>query len=361
MRRLLAVLTLGALAVFPLAAQRLWTAEIGVRGGWVRFKPSGTAAADQTDLADLPGFSSGYGSLFAVVPVTGGLAIEPSLGLIQFSVLEPTVSLFVSRTNVDLGLRANFAFTPQVYGAVGPALLYSESGGQHDTQVGLQAALGFRTALSPRLRARIEAMVISYPRGARNLLIPANVYGLLFGLSASPLRAAARSGADDFWNPAIGLAAGYTRSHLSGLGLAVDFTQFAAPGSGASAGFPTPPALFVILPLGGRVALEPGFDLHRTQSGGTTTFVGLLSARVDVAVGKLWYAAAGPAVQVNQSTGGKAFGVAGFGVAWGSRFHLAGDLDGRVELNYTTFKERSGLPFATNTLGVMFGAMLPLH
>ncbi|MBI1966524.1 MAG: hypothetical protein HYS40_00895 [Gemmatimonadetes bacterium] len=361
MRPLLALFILGALAVCELSAQHLWTPEIGVRGGYARFKLTGTSAADHTDLVDLPGFGSGYGSLFVVIPVGRRIAIEPSVALSQVSAGEPTL-FFVSNTNVALGLRGDYALTPHVYAAFGGRLIYSESGGQHDMQFGAQAAIGYRTPLSARISARLEAEMSTMARGSRDNLQPSNLYALLVGLSARSGSAAGRRVvAAGRWAPVLGVAAGYSRAHLSGAGLTIDFTLLAAPGSVAAAGVSAPPTLFAIVPLTERLAFEPGFDIHRTQSLGTTNFSGMILTRLDYAVGPHWYAAAGPAMHIIKNTGSSAFGVAGFGVAWGSRFHLAGDLGGRVELNYTMFKERSGLPFAANTLGVMFGAMMPLR
>lgn len=190
---------------------------------------------------------------------------------------------------------------------------------------------------------------------------------LLLGLwllsSAIPATATAQGkppGAEA-WRTAIGMAVGYTRMHAQGLGLVIDLTIFSAPVVGGAAGVGTPPTLFAILPLGRRLAIEPGLDVHRAQSGGNTNFNGNLSLRVDYAVHRGWYAGAGGNVQYVQSTGQKGIGIAGAGLAWGYRFHVAGPVGGRFELNYTVFKQRSGFPFATSTLGLMFGAVLPLR
>ncbi len=58
------------------------------------------------------------------------------------------------------------------------------------------------------------------------------------------------------------------------------------PVTGGAAGVATPPTLFVLLPIGRRLAIEPGLDMHRTQSRGITTFSGNLSLRVDYAVSR---------------------------------------------------------------------------
>jgi len=40
---------------------------------------------------------------------------------------------------------------------------------------------------------------------------------------------------------------------------------------------------------------------------------------------------------------------------------LNGELAGRVEINYTMFKQNGDLSQATNTVGLMVGAALPLR
>jgi hypothetical protein len=356
----LALLAITALAGSNAVAQGHWTPEIGVRGGFVRSKPAGTSAADHTDAIDVPGV--GYGSIFAVIPFWHRLALEPNVGFSQLAIGVPPGVLFLSGTNVNLGLRTNFAITAHLFTAIGGQLLYSEAAGQHDAQIGVQAALGYRTALSRRLVARVEAQVIASARGYRNALQPANTYSALLGISArADHPAAAPTGTGTgLWVTELGVAAGYTRAHLSGPGLTADITLFASPGSSAAAGVPAPPTVFFVIPVWRRWALEPGFDVHRTRENGTTSFTGTFSARVNYAVAPHWYAALGPVVQVVNDSTNSTLGVSGVGAAWGARFRLAGDVGGRVELAYATFKERSGSPFTTNTLAVSFAATLPL-
>ena len=188
---------------------------------------------------------------------------------------------------------------------------------------------------------------------------------LLLGLwlltGVIPASAQSRRSDPPAWQTAIGAAVGYTRTHAQGLGLAIDLTVLAAPAVGGAAGVATPPTLFALLPIGRRFAFEPGLDMHRTQSRGFTSFSGNLSLRVDYAVSRGWYAGAGGNLHYVEATGAKGIGIAGAGLAWGYRFHLAGAVGGRFEVNYTVFKQRSGFPLSSNTLGVMFGAILPLH
>ena len=90
------------------------------------------------------------------------------------------------------------------------------------------------------------------------------------------------------------------------------------------------------------------------------TFAGTFALRVNYAVARRWYAGLGPVVQVVKDSTNRTLGTSGVAVAWGGRFHLAGDVGGRVELAYATFKERSGSPFTTNTVAITFAATMPL-
>ena len=182
MRPLFAALALALLVATAAAAQRAWNPELGIQGGFARVKPAGTRASDQVDLVDLPGFGlapglPGYGTLFAVIPLRGKVAIEPAISMLQFS-----LGGVIGGTGVHLGLRGDVAVTRGLYAAAGGTLGYSESGGGHDEQLGLQAALGYRMHLSSRLNARVEALANTLRQTAR--LRPATVYAVLFGLSA---------------------------------------------------------------------------------------------------------------------------------------------------------------------------------
>ncbi|MGH7646393.1 MAG: hypothetical protein ACREMR_12510, partial [Gemmatimonadales bacterium] len=196
------VLALG-LALPARAAAQWWTPELGFRGGWVRVEPTGTNARDYTDNLDLPatGGTAGtpaYGAVFGIVPVTGRLALEPSLAGIQLA-----FPFLGSASGLSVGLRADLALTRHLYFAAGGDLLYLESGGTHDTRLGAEAALGVRFPVAPTLRVRIEAQATTFAKSER--LPPANAYALLLGLSApvgGPL-ARRRRAAPRWWRPSV--------------------------------------------------------------------------------------------------------------------------------------------------------------
>ena len=359
MRQLAAFLALTALATSGGAAQARWAPEIGVRGGFVRHKPAGTSFPDYTDAIDFPGV--GYGSIFAVIPIWHRLALEPNVGFSQVSLGVPGLTpLFVSASRADFGLRWDYAITAHLFGAAGGQLLYAESAGLHDTQFGAQVAAGYRASLSRRFVARVEAQFISAGPGYRHNLRPANTYSALLGISARAAGAAPRPVTTGWWAPEIGVAAGYSHTHLSGLGVTADVTIFASPGTSAAAGIQAPPTVFAVIPVWRRLAVEPGFDLHRRHDITTTGFAATFSARVNCAVARHWYAGLGPVVQVVKDSTNSTVGVSGVAAAWGARFPVAGDVGGRVEISYAAFKERTGSPFAANTVAIMFAATLPL-
>ena len=157
------------------------------------------------------------------------------------------------------------------------------------------------------------------------------------------------------------MAGGYVRNHVYGsaLGSQIDAheTVVNLPGSGSTA----LPTLFIVMPLRGRLALETAFGGQRTQQQGNTSFDGQLSTRFDLAIHRGGYLAGGGTIRYIEQTGSSGLAFAGANVAAGYRFPLTGELDGRAEVSFTTFKERRDFPFAQNTLAVLFGVTMALH
>ena len=373
-------LVFGVLTILatPLAAQNFWHPGIGIQGGYARVKPAGTGRSDALDLAEFPapGYVSpllAYSSLYAIIPAGRRIAIEPTL---SFSNLAESSG--GDATTARVGLRADVAFSPSFYAAGGAVMNNLQSGTQHSTQFGAQVAAGYRFALSPSLDGRLEASMTA-TKARRPGLGPYDTYALLFGVSSRLDRApasrgprtAAPSGA---WQPMIGVTGGYSSIHADGANLTI--TGVFLPGFGGSASalsgggtfLPQVPTLFAILPLGPRIAFEPGVDLHRVQSNGRTVFSANLAGRLDYAVAGGWYAALG--VHENWIKGTKgtfsdttatSVGIPGASVGWGYRFHLAGDLGARTELNYVAFaKSDKARSPAMNTLSILFSLTMPL-
>lgn len=363
---------LGALLVVaaPAGAQQLWHPEIGVQGGFVRIQASGTGASP-ADVFEFPTMGYlipliSYAPVFVTIPVTDRVALEPTVSFAQ-------VSSAGDVTTVRVGLRGNYAFTPHLYAGLGGVVNYASSGSDQ-FQLGAQIGAGYRFGLGPRLDGRVEADWIStrpgFTLGARN------AYALLFGMSArldGPAASPpARSVSERAWQPMLGFVGGYSNAHVVGGG---SITGVVLPGFGGSLSTlggggtpPQPPTLFAIFPIGKRLALEPGLDLHRIQGNGQTVFGANMGARLDLAVHSGWYAAVGGQLIYLQATKGTFTDpnrgnatVTGATLAWGYRFHVAGQVNGRTELNYSLYSKSSDIPSPpVNVTSVLFAFMMPL-
>jgi hypothetical protein len=368
-QRLLAVLALMAGLVTTVQAQQQWHSEFGISSGYSRIKPAGTGASDYIDVFGIPSFSlagviPGGASLFGIVPVKNKVAIELSASALQGNAILP--GLIGDATFFSLDARVDYALTRNVYGAAGAAFNFLENGGLHETQLGVEAALGYRFGFIVGLRGRIEANAVFLHK--TNLVDPRTVYALEFGVSKQigahgrstvPVRATNRA-----WRSQLGIQGGYTRAHVIGADL--DLTALSIPGFGGVVtlfGSPAaPPILFAILPVGSKFAIEPGLDISRVQTGGMTEVSTNASARLNYAVGHGWYGAAGGNLQYFKVTGSSGETVTGANVAWGYRFPLAGGLGGRFEIDYTMMGKNTDLALPpTNTLGLLFGVTMALQ
>lgn len=366
-------LAFGLLLAFATPAAAQWTTELGINGvGFTRLKPTGTSAEDHVDFINLPGWSFapalwGPAPVYVIIPWRDKIALEPSLAVSQLSIGGGSASL------VNVGLRANYAFSPKIYGALGGALGFVESGGSSETQLALQAALGYRLTLPYGLNGRLEAHVLTAAK--TETVDPQNAYSVMLGVSvpvsraAARTRAPARGAAARSWQRALGVAAGYT--YVRPVGDDGE-TILSFPGWGAAYPLasptvaPTPSTIFAIFPLGQNTALEGGIDFHRIQSGGNTAFSGVLSARLDYALNNRWYGAAGGVLSYVETSGLDASSVFGGQVALGYRFPLTAGLGGRLEANYTMFPTNDSRladygTGAVNIFGLTFGVTMPLR
>lgn len=369
MRALSAVVTLATLAVPSAFAQKLWQPEIGIRGGYARIKPAGTGASDAIDLYDIPGsnfldFLASYGTVYAVVPLTNRMAVEPSLNMSQ------STPAFLAGTHITFGLRVDYAITRNLYAAAGGALAYVSGGGTSVRQVGVQGAAGVRLGPGRGLSGRLEVQTILFHKTAD--LGPYNVYAITFGVSGrlSSTAGSARPPRRDGFEPALGFQGGYSHSHVVGSG-GSDLITLSVPGGGSS-GFvgivlgTRPTTLFVILPVRSRLGVDLGVDAHQFQASALlingAIFSGQLTPRLALAVGNGWYAAAGPTFHIVRSPTTKLSAASGAMIGWGYRFPLAGQIGGRAELSYSATAAHNGIGFqAVNTLALMFGALFPLR
>ncbi len=363
MRKLFAIAALAALGVSTAAAQSSWTAELGIQGGYAKIKPAGTKANDAITVFDVPGGSFLYstiaaGALYAIIPWHNKLAVEVQLGGSQLNAGASALTLG------RVGLRGDYALSPQFYAAAGGMVHYIQGVGSQHMQLGVQAALGYRRRLTNTINGRLEA---SFTATNKKVLSPYDVYSLQLGVSSSlgakSAAPASRRATSRAWEPAIGISGGYASAHLVGTG--TSFTGIFFPGAGSDlflvAPLATAPTMFVIIPMGQKLALEPGLDFHSAATAGTSIKVINVAARLDYAVGNNWYAAAGGHLLDRSPSTGASGTATGADVAWGYRFHLVGTFGGRFEANYsvTGKSTKLGAP-AINTLSLNLGATIPL-
>ena len=366
MRRLLAVFALATCVATSAQAQNAWQTEIGIQGGFTRLVQAG-AGAGPTDVFSVPGLDlgpafPGAAGLYVIIPWKNKLAVETDVSASQ-------ITAGASATFLTLGLRGNYALSNRFYAAAGGALSYSNGVIVNETQLGLQVAVGYRRRLTGPLNGRLEVRTTLW--GKAENVGPANAYSVLIGASTATSSgraargAAPRTRAARAWTTQLGVAGGYANVHQVGAG---DLTALALPsfggGLGTLLGTPEavlPPTIFAIIPIGAKIALEPGIDIHRFQEAGTTDFTGNLSARLNYAVHGGWYGALGGNLHYIKTSGVDAVTRTGLNLAWGYRFALTGPLGGRLEANYTMFGAKTSAAIApVNTLGLMFGVLMPL-
>ncbi len=366
MRKLLAIAALAAFGVSTAAAQSSWTRELGIQGGYAKVKPAGTGANDAINVFDIPGgtfslsSSLGGAAVFAILPWHNKLAMEMQFSGSQINLAGTTV------TGARLGLRGDYALGTQFYAAAGGTLNYISGLGNNETmQLGVQAAVGYRRRLTNTINGRLEG---SFTATNKKALGAMDVYAIHLGVSSSlgggKMAPASRRANNRAWEPAIGFAAGYENMHLVGTGSDVGSLSF--PGMGGSltglAPLASSPTVFAIIPMGQKLALEPALDFHSYSPAGGPGVKGInVAARFDYAVSGNWYGAVGGHLLDFSPSGGGGGTITGADLAWGYRFHLAGAFGGRFEGSYSLAGKSTkvGVP-AINTLGVKFGAMMPL-
>lgn len=365
MRTSTAFLALSALAAAPAAAQQMWQPEIGVQLSYTRAKPAGTNTNDAITFIGVP--TGNYlpallssGALYGIIPVSRRLAVEP-----QFSAMDLSAAITTAR----IGARLDYALSPGLYAAAGGALNYFNPGSPGHTQLGLQVAVGYRGHLTGDINGRIEG---DWLTTRKSDFLPAfNTYSLTAGFS-STLRSTRTGGSPRAttsgrsWTPLVGIAGGYISTHVVGGGASL--ASIFLPGSTndlASLGFlaPAPAALFAVLPLGSRWAVEPSFDLHRLSSQNGPSQTALTAGlRFDYAVHAGWYAGAGGQLLFINPNGGSSGAILGATLAWGYRFHLVGALGSRFEASYTMSAKNDNLGTnPVNTLGLVLGLTMPLR
>jgi len=362
------MLALAVVVTSTAQGQKSWQSEIGIQGGYTRLVDAGSGGG-HIDLLGLPNFNLGPAapfapSIYAILPWKQKIGIELGVSAAQLTG-STSASLF------EGDIRGNYAVTKRVYVGAGGALGHIHTAGTTETQLGLHGAVGYRSHLTGPLNARLEVRAMFW--GKTNNVGPRDLYSVLFGVStrtrgaaAAPSRSGRASASSRAWTPQLGVAAGYVNMHPIGGGLGGDVTAIAFPGFGGALGgfgspqYTAPPTIFAIVPIGTKIALEPGVDITRQQSAGTTVFSGNLGARFDYAVHGRWYAALGGNLNYIKS-GSQSASRTGLHTAFGYRFPVTSVVGGRLELNYTMWRKNTTLAIApVNVFGLMFGATVPL-
>ena len=360
------VAPLAALALFAplrLAAQQWGQVALGLEGGFTYIKYPGTKFFDSE--LHLPVFSDGTAlptppSLFVIVPVSGRLALEPSVTL----GLSSTVGFW--NTHFQLGLRGDYLITSTFYGAIGGVLVRQGYGnGVTNTSgydLGAQAGLGARFHLTGVIDGRAEAQAQFW--GKTRTAVAQNTYSLMLGFSA-PLdgKQASRTVGADAHHPhrgvRLGIAGGLSEQHITN---GSDELQLSVPGSGTQWPSVSPPEFFVTIPLSDRLTLEPGLELHRTHYNGFTYATGALATHVNLTLGGGWYGGTGLVEVTKKSTRTPMIGITGVSVQSGYEFKLAGAWNGRLELSHIIMaRQRARFDPPLSVTSLMFGATVPLR
>lgn len=364
MRKLGLTLAMVAGAVAPLAAQGMWSPEIGLRAGFTRFDdPNSDAHIDMIDIPGVGGVGAGASNpsgLYGVLPISHRIALRPTFGFYNASIGGTTL------TAMNAGLRADIALTQDFYAGAGLNAYVLKQDGIEDTQGALEGAIGYRRALGSNFRGSVEAF---YEKREQSEALPElNAFGVRFGMGyafggeTGGRRSGGRA-AETMWTTSIGLQGGWSLVSMPDV---ADFTTFALPFAGQTAVFgsfiaPGPSALSVLLPVGEKMAFEPSLDVHSYKPDGSdrvTTYQ--LGARMNYALNRTAYGAVGveySGISANGVDDGSRLGAL---VAAGFRFPLTAGLSGRTELNYRVFDGNDVLPSGQAT-SFVFGLMVPVN
>lgn len=321
-----------------LAAQTWGPASLGLQGGFSYIKYDGTRYFDSE--LNLPGLTYGPSlplprAVFVTVPLSSRLALEPSV-----SVGVSSSNLVWSNTLL-LGVRGDYLITRSLYAAAGIAAgrgaSGTSSGATSRYTFGVQGAIGARLRLAGPLVGRAEAVAQLW---AKNAPYPAqNIYSLMVGVSAPVTTRRSVTAPDDRalphrpWELSLGISSSFVDQHYQSF--PTDIISFSFPGHGTESNGVSPPVLFATIPLKGRLALEPGLEVHRSHDNNFTYGALVLSARLNYALGRGWYAGPGLEFVTRKASDTPYVGFAGVSAQGGYQFHLTGAWGGRVEVSHT--------------------------
>ncbi|MGH7569869.1 MAG: hypothetical protein ACREL9_13040 [Gemmatimonadales bacterium] len=173
---------------------------------------------------------------------------------------------------------------------------------------------------------------------------------------------AAAAPAQNLWTRQIGIQGGFARTKEAGTGQSDHTDVFGIPTLSAGALLPTGAALFAIIPVSPKIAVEPSFaHAQLTDATGIGAALEAVSVglRLDYALSSRFYAALGPSYTLTSSLGSGTLKQFGLQAAAGYRLTLSSALSGRLEAKWTTWGKTDDLP-PTNVYAVEFGLSTPL-
>ncbi len=176
----------------PAPSRRAWTAQLGIAGGYAHVHLIGTGSV--TALA-FPGYGGGFANtigsvvpgfgavtlpptVFAIIPITDKMAIEPGLDLhrVQGSGQTGFVGNFSAR--LDYAVHGGW------YAAVGGNLQYFKSTGVNAaTRPGVNVGWGYRLPLPGPLGGRVELNYTMFRHNTDLVFDATNILGLMIGVT----------------------------------------------------------------------------------------------------------------------------------------------------------------------------------
>lgn len=173
------------------------------------------------------------------------------------------------------------------------------------------------------------------------------------GLSLALLAgAAAPLAAQQMWQPEIGIRAGFTRLDDPNSSSYVDLIDL--PSVGGISVAVNPSALYGIIPVSARMAIQPNFSFYNTIAGGQVATTFSTGARLNFAINRDFYVAAGPNVYILKADGNEDTQGA-VEAAFGYRRAFGGRLRGSAEAFYEK-REKSESLQELNAYGLRIGA-----
>lgn len=156
------------------------------------------------------------------------------------------------------------------------------------------------------------------------------------------------------WTTQVGIQGGWSRVQQTGVASAPLFS-LTFPGLSLGSSLPAPGALFVIAPISGRLAVEPGFSAAQLGLLGSSATLGV---RLNYAMGRGMYAALGGLLAYRQANGATDV-QPGVQASLGFRRRVSGTLHGRVEVHWQTIAGSDRFT-AKNAYSVLLGLSAPV-